>query len=183
VQPNQAPPPANHPFWLSFSEAAELLGVSVEAFTNLHTSGNIPFVPLLRGEEHKWARSAIQSWKDAGMMTQQQVKEHNAAIRASTRAWRESRRSLSRKATAGKANAANPKKPKDKPLMVENDSSTLPALLTLALICKHFVPYSPRTLRRMISAEQFPKADVSIGSKIRLWKLETVKQWIESAAS
>lgn len=59
----------------------------------------------------------------------------------------------------------------------------LPALLTLALIHKHFVPLGIRTLYRMISAGTFPRADVRLGEKIRLWKRETVENWIESSGA
>ena len=55
----------------------------------------------------------------------------------------------------------------------------LPALLTLALIKQHFIPLGLRTLYRMISAGDFPAADIRQGGKIRLWKRETVENWIE----
>jgi predicted DNA-binding transcriptional regulator AlpA len=53
-----------------------------------------------------------------------------------------------------------------------------PALLTLALIRKHFVPLASRTLFRMIASGEFPKADISIGRKVRLWRRETIEKWI-----
>lgn len=55
-----------------------------------------------------------------------------------------------------------------------------PALLTLALIRKLYLPLGERTIFRMIAAGTFPRADLSMGSKVRLWKRETVEQWIES---
>jgi predicted DNA-binding transcriptional regulator AlpA len=53
-----------------------------------------------------------------------------------------------------------------------------PALLTLAMIRQHYLPLAPRTLFRMISSGKFPKAEVVIGGKIRLWKRETVTSWV-----
>jgi len=53
-----------------------------------------------------------------------------------------------------------------------------PVLLTLAMIRRHYVPLGERTIFRMISAGTFPKADVAIGRKLRLWKRETVEAWI-----
>lgn len=53
-----------------------------------------------------------------------------------------------------------------------------PAMLTKLLIRKHFLPISERTFDRMVSAGKFPPADLPIGGKIRLWKRETVEQWI-----
>lgn len=55
-----------------------------------------------------------------------------------------------------------------------------PALLTLALIRRFFLPLGERTIFRMISAGKFPKADLSMGSKLRMWKRETVEAWIEA---
>ena len=55
-----------------------------------------------------------------------------------------------------------------------------PALLTLALIREHYLPVRPRTMFRLISAGKFPKADIGIGAKLRLWKRETVESWISS---
>jgi predicted DNA-binding transcriptional regulator AlpA len=55
-----------------------------------------------------------------------------------------------------------------------------PALLTLALIRKLYLPLGERTIFRMIAAGTFPRADLSMGGKLRLWKRETVEQWIES---
>jgi predicted DNA-binding transcriptional regulator AlpA len=59
----------------------------------------------------------------------------------------------------------------------------LPALLTLALIRKHFVPAGERTLHRWISSGQFPRPDIAIGGKVRYWRIETVRAWIEARAS
>jgi predicted DNA-binding transcriptional regulator AlpA len=55
-----------------------------------------------------------------------------------------------------------------------------PALLTLAMIRRYYLPLGSRTVFRMISSGQFPKADISIGGKVRLWKRETVEAWIAS---
>lgn len=60
------------------------------------------------------------------------------------------------------------------------DAST--ALLTLAQIRKHYVPLGARTLFRLISAGKFPKADIAVGGKLRLWKRETVEEWINTRA-
>lgn len=54
-------------------------------------------------------------------------------------------------------------------------SETPPALLTLALIRRYFLPLGERTIFRMISAGTFPRADISKGGKLRLWKRETVE--------
>jgi predicted DNA-binding transcriptional regulator AlpA len=53
-----------------------------------------------------------------------------------------------------------------------------PALLTLALIRKHYVPAGERTLHRWISAGAFPKPDIAFGGKVRWWKRETIEAWI-----
>jgi predicted DNA-binding transcriptional regulator AlpA len=55
----------------------------------------------------------------------------------------------------------------------------IPALLTLALIRKHYVPGGERTLRRWISSGIFPRPDISIGGKVRYWRRGTVEAWIE----
>jgi excisionase family DNA binding protein len=52
------------------------------------------------------------------------------------------------------------------------------ALLTLTQVKAEYLPLSVRTIYRMISAGEFPKADKTIGRKIRLWKRETVEAWI-----
>ena len=57
-----------------------------------------------------------------------------------------------------------------------------PALLTLALIRRHFVPAGERTLHRWISSGAFPRPDISIGAKVRYWRRETVEQWIAERA-
>jgi len=57
-----------------------------------------------------------------------------------------------------------------------------PALLTLAMIRRYYVPIASRTLFRLISSGRFPKADIGIGGKRRLWKRETVEAWIASNA-
>jgi predicted DNA-binding transcriptional regulator AlpA len=53
-----------------------------------------------------------------------------------------------------------------------------PALLTLAMIRRYYVPIGSRTLFRLISSGRFPRADIGIGGKLRLWKRETVEEWI-----
>jgi predicted DNA-binding transcriptional regulator AlpA len=53
-----------------------------------------------------------------------------------------------------------------------------PALLTLALVRQHYFPVGERTVFRLISSGYFPKADIGIGGKIRLWKRETIEAWI-----
>ena len=58
--------------------------------------------------------------------------------------------------------------PQEKPL----------ALLTLAMIRRYYVPIGSRTLFRLISSGRFPRADIGIGGKLRLWKRETVEEWI-----
>jgi hypothetical protein len=55
---------------------------------------------------------------------------------------------------------------------------TVPALVTLSMIRRFYLPLGTRTLFRMISCGTFPKADVGIGGKVRLWKRETVEAWI-----
>jgi predicted DNA-binding transcriptional regulator AlpA len=57
-----------------------------------------------------------------------------------------------------------------------------PALLTLALVRRHYFPVGERTVFRLISSGRFPKADIRIGGKLRLWKRETVEAWIASNA-
>jgi predicted DNA-binding transcriptional regulator AlpA len=57
-----------------------------------------------------------------------------------------------------------------------------PALLTLAMIRRYYVPIASRTLFRLISSGRFPKADIGIGGKLRLWKRDTVEAWIASNA-
>jgi excisionase family DNA binding protein len=56
------------------------------------------------------------------------------------------------------------------------------ALLTLAMIRAEYLPVAARTIFRMISSGQFPKADIGIGGKMRLWKRETVEAWIAASA-
>lgn len=55
----------------------------------------------------------------------------------------------------------------------------IPELLTKKLILRHFLPVGARTLNRMISDGRFPAPDKSIGGKLRLWKVETVRDWID----
>jgi len=62
----------------------------------------------------------------------------------------------------------------------QSDVNSPPALLTLALVRRHYFPIGERTLFRLISAGRFPMADIRMGGKLRLWKRETVEAWIES---
>jgi predicted DNA-binding transcriptional regulator AlpA len=57
-----------------------------------------------------------------------------------------------------------------------------PALLTKSLIRRHFVPVGERTLDRWISSGVFPRPDISVGSKVRLWRREHVEAWIAAQA-
>jgi predicted DNA-binding transcriptional regulator AlpA len=63
---------------------------------------------------------------------------------------------------------------------LSQDPQGPPALLTLALVRRHYLPMGERTLHRWISSGAFPKPDISIGGKVRYWKRETVENWIES---
>lgn len=67
-------------------------------------------------------------------------------------------------------------------LMQSHAVDNPPQLLTLAMIRQHYVPIAARTIFRMISSGRFPKADIGIGGKIRLWKRETVEAWIAANA-
>jgi predicted DNA-binding transcriptional regulator AlpA len=46
------------------------------------------------------------------------------------------------------------------------------------MIRRYYVPIASRTLFRLMSSGQFPKADIGIGGKLRLWKRETIERWI-----
>ena len=59
----------------------------------------------------------------------------------------------------------------------------LPALINLKMIRNRYVPLSDRTIFRMISAGTFPKADVQLGGKVRLWKRATIESWIDEQSS
>ena len=59
----------------------------------------------------------------------------------------------------------------------------LPALINLTMIRHRYVPLSNRTIFRMISAGTFPKADVQLGGKVRLWKRTTIENWIDEHSS
>jgi predicted DNA-binding transcriptional regulator AlpA len=59
-----------------------------------------------------------------------------------------------------------------------NATTTLPAVLSANLILRYVVPVGRRTFSRWLSDGTFPRADISIGGKVRLWKLETVQAWI-----
>jgi predicted DNA-binding transcriptional regulator AlpA len=58
--------------------------------------------------------------------------------------------------------------------------ATIPALLTKALIRKHYVPAGERTLDRWISSGTFPRPDIAFGGKVRYWKRQTIEAWIDS---
>jgi predicted DNA-binding transcriptional regulator AlpA len=60
----------------------------------------------------------------------------------------------------------------------DTGSNSPPALLTLALIREHYLPIGERTMFRLISIGKFPKADIGIGGRIRLWKRQTIEAWI-----
>ena len=68
------------------------------------------------------------------------------------------------------------------PISEAPDRRTLPALLTKALIRRHYVPAGERTLDRWVSSGTFPRPDIAIGGKVRYWKRETVEAWIETQA-
>lgn len=70
--------------------------------------------------------------------------------------------------------------PADSSAAVAQDPQAIPALLTKALIRKHFVPAGERTLDRWISCGWFPRADIALGGKVRYWKRQTVEAWIEA---
>jgi predicted DNA-binding transcriptional regulator AlpA len=55
-----------------------------------------------------------------------------------------------------------------------------PVLLTLAMVRRHYLPLGQRTLFRMIATGTFPRADVRLGGKTRLWRRETVERWIDA---
>jgi len=58
------------------------------------------------------------------------------------------------------------------------ERAALPVLLTKRLIRRHYVPVADRTLSRWISSGRFPRADIAVGGKIRLWKKASVENWI-----
>jgi len=64
-----------------------------------------------------------------------------------------------------------------------SDGTGPPALLTLALIRRHYFPVGERTVFRLISSGRFPAADIRMGGKIRLWKRETIEDWIAVKSS
>ena len=63
------------------------------------------------------------------------------------------------------------------------DPHAVPALLTKALIRKHYVPAGERTSDRWISSGRFPRPDIAIGGKVRFWKRDTIEAWIDQAAT
>jgi predicted DNA-binding transcriptional regulator AlpA len=62
------------------------------------------------------------------------------------------------------------------------DASSPPALLTLALVRRHYFPVGERTLFRLISSGRFPRADIRMGGKLRLWKRETIENWVAATS-
>ena len=72
--------------------------------------------------------------------------------------------------------------PANPSVAVAQDRQVIPALLTKALIRKHYVPAGERTLDRWISSGQFPRPDIAIGGKVRYWRRETVEAWISAQA-
>ena len=68
------------------------------------------------------------------------------------------------------------------PLPDTDHNTEPPALLTLAMVRRHYVPLAERTLQRMVSTGAFPAAEVRIGGKVRLWRRETIEHWIERHA-
>lgn len=62
------------------------------------------------------------------------------------------------------------------------DPASVPALLTLSLIRRLYVPAGERTLHRWISCGAFPRPDISLGAKVRYWKKETIENWIAERA-
>lgn len=68
-------------------------------------------------------------------------------------------------------------------MQVAAEAILIPQLLTKALIRKHFLPAGERTLDRWISAGVFPRPDIAMGGKVRLWKRETVEAWIDDQAT
>lgn len=68
---------------------------------------------------------------------------------------------------------------------LEHRGAAPSALLTLAMIREEYLPLGERTVFRLISSGKFPRPDVAIGAKIRLWRRETVERWVatQSAAS
>lgn len=57
-----------------------------------------------------------------------------------------------------------------------------PALMNQQLIRRHYLPLAERTFWRWVSAGQFPRPDLCIGGKTRLWRRETVEHWIDAQA-
>ena len=55
----------------------------------------------------------------------------------------------------------------------------LPELITAAIIRKRILPVGERTFWRWVSSGTFPRPDISVGGKVRLWRRETVETWIE----
>ncbi len=65
--------------------------------------------------------------------------------------------------------------------MSPSDTPTLPpALLSAALVRRHYLPIAKRTFDRWLSAGTFPAPDMKLSSKAHFWKRETVENWIET---
>jgi predicted DNA-binding transcriptional regulator AlpA len=61
-------------------------------------------------------------------------------------------------------------------------SDLLPELLTAAMIRKHLLPISKRTLQRYLAAGEFPSADVRVNN-LAFWRKSNVLAWIEQHAT
>jgi predicted DNA-binding transcriptional regulator AlpA len=57
-------------------------------------------------------------------------------------------------------------------------SNEIPETVTLKIISQRLVPVTPRTLERWQSCGRFPKPDIAIGQRVRLWRSATVLGWI-----
>ena len=78
--------------------------------------------------------------------------------------------------------ADNPTRPTDD-AQPTSDADPCMRLLTLPMIRRGYVPLGERTIQRYISAGLFPPADIAIGGKTRLWRRQTVLDWIEEQAA
>ena len=58
----------------------------------------------------------------------------------------------------------------------------MPHLLTLQLIRRLYLPIGERTVFRLMATGKFPQADIRIGGKLRLWRRDTIEQWIAMQA-
>lgn len=60
------------------------------------------------------------------------------------------------------------------------EAMTRPELLTGEMICQFYIPIGLRTLRRWIASGDFPRHEIGMGGKVRLWRRSTVEDWIAS---